>query len=62
MFALYDFGEAVGDGLTLVERFDFCLPFGEPWPRGVGLTFAFGGAEGVGAGVPLSESVLFLNP
>ena len=30
MFALYDFGEAVGDGLTLVELFDFCLPFGEP--------------------------------
>jgi hypothetical protein len=62
MFALYDFGEAVGDGLTLVERFDFCLPFCEPWPRGVGLTFAFGVAEGTGVGVGLSVSVLFRNP
>jgi hypothetical protein len=57
MFA-YDFGEAVGDGLTFVEPCEFCLPFCEPCPRGVGLTFAFG----VGVGVGVSSSVLFRNP
>jgi hypothetical protein len=55
MFA-YDFGEALGDGLTFAEPCEFGLPFGEPCPRGVGLTFALGVGVGVGS------SVLVRNP
>jgi hypothetical protein len=57
MFA-YDFGEALGDGLTFVEPCEFCLPLAEPCPCGAGLAFAFGVGEGLGVG----SSVRVRNP